>query len=267
MVGPHWSITWKCVGPSLGSATLGDFASVTREVAKAFLGASSLSLRDPSRRVLHGHVPDPFFFSFSPSSDAQSSSTRPKRLIRRLSDDSTLMSQRHLSQIDANPQPASNGACQGYTVPAINRGALIVSAKREPKARARSMQSANLLPHTTVTHSPKSSCVPIVLPPPTTDSADLPQDEAQSELVSSSRPPRTQHEYSLDGSDKPWLKLNVSSHASSPSSVPVFIEGDPIAGSVEVDVSKLANIQEITLSVSPHKCPISKLRRLTCQVP
>jgi hypothetical protein len=86
------------------------------------------------------------------------------------------------------------------------------------------------------------------VPLPTRDLTDLPQYEPPSS--ESPRGPHTEHEYSLYKSGKPWLTLKVLSHASLPNSLPVFIEGRTISGSVEIDVSNLTNVQEITLSVS-----------------
>jgi len=64
---------------------------------------------------------------------------------------------------------------------------------------------------------------------------------------------RSEHELGLmnnAGSYEKWTALKLFSRAASPKSLPVYIEGDTITGTLEVEASKLAKIREIKLSVS-----------------
>jgi hypothetical protein len=52
----------------------------------------------------------------------------------------------------------------------------------------------------------------------------------------------------MNSSNKPWATLKVQSAALSPGNVPVFFEGDVIAGTFELDVNK-DHILEIAIIV------------------
>jgi hypothetical protein len=75
-----------------------------------------------------------------------------------------------------------------------------------------------------------------------------------------SRRGRVKHEFHLTGGkEKPWATLKVLSNARFSNQPPVFLEGDTISGSVEVDESKLGQFQAIDVSVSDcrHKFAVS----------
>ncbi|KAJ3546756.1 hypothetical protein NM688_g5477 [Phlebia brevispora] len=59
-----------------------------------------------------------------------------------------------------------------------------------------------------------------------------------------------EHSYALDDKkDGSWFTLKISSRASSPSSLPLLVEGDPIVGSVSLALVKEAKIKSISISV------------------
>lgn len=60
----------------------------------------------------------------------------------------------------------------------------------------------------------------------------------------------TEHVYNLSsGKEKPWAILKLQSIAKSPDSIPIFLEGDEMVGSFELNVSK-EHIIEVTIVVS-----------------
>jgi len=61
---------------------------------------------------------------------------------------------------------------------------------------------------------------------------------------------RTEHAFHLPAKDKPWTTLKLVSNASSSSQPPIFVEGDDIAGVVELNVNKLESLQAVDISVS-----------------
>lgn len=59
--------------------------------------------------------------------------------------------------------------------------------------------------------------------------------------------------YTID--DQPYLTLRLRSWAPTPTSLPSFLEGQPISGRVELNLFEPDKIQEVTVSVSdfqPH---------------
>lgn len=98
--------------------------------------------------------------------------------------------------------------------------------------------------------------------PPTLDGdifADTSSRETSTELPaysrSATRPqearPLTEHTFTLETSDRvPWLVLKVKSSAPSTKGLPVFVEGQPITGEVDLRLDKPENIKSVVVSVS-----------------
>jgi hypothetical protein len=85
----------------------------------------------------------------------------------------------------------------------------------------------------------------------TTPSAARPPLSPQT--ISTSKAPAldTEHHYSLETSNhKAWVTLAVKSRASSANSLPLFVDGDDIAGVVTFDLKKAESVKGVTLSVS-----------------
>ena len=58
------------------------------------------------------------------------------------------------------------------------------------------------------------------------------------------------HTYSLkDGRGRAWLILNVASRAPSPFCLPQLYEGEPVRGSVEVDLEKETQVKAVDIMV------------------
>ena len=73
----------------------------------------------------------------------------------------------------------------------------------------------------------------------------------------------TEHKFTLDSPDgRHWLILRVKSNAPSTKGLPVYVEGQPIIGTVELRLDKPENIKAVVVSVSSEICSwISRLTR------
>lgn len=70
-----------------------------------------------------------------------------------------------------------------------------------------------------------------------------------SKAPGSSKAP-VEHVYTTeDGKGRPWLTLNIASKASSPSHLPLLLEGEPIVGTVSLDLTEDAKIKSVSISV------------------
>ncbi len=90
--------------------------------------------------------------------------------------------------------------------------------------------------------------------PPSFDSVmnspeDLPAYSSLTPASGSSKPP-VDHVYKVeDSKGRQWLTLKVASKASSPSHLPLLLEGEPIIGAVSLDLEEVAKIKSVTISV------------------
>ena len=80
-------------------------------------------------------------------------------------------------------------------------------------------------------------------------------DSFQDAAVLLSRAPRlSTHVYGirkkLDGPE--WLILRVTSRSKSPDKLPLCIEGDPVVGSVELNLERETVVRNVTVTVSAH---------------
>lgn len=70
---------------------------------------------------------------------------------------------------------------------------------------------------------------------------------------------RTEHIYTLTGlrKSKPWATLRLKSDASLPDSPPIWIEGQPIKGNLQLSLEKGHGIESVTFNVSyPAQSPL-----------
>ena len=80
--------------------------------------------------------------------------------------------------------------------------------------------------------------------------ADVPKSTAKP-TTSATSIWQTKHTYSLNTSKGiPWLKLLASSRAPSIKTLPVFLEGDVISGSVDVELDKPESCKGVSITVS-----------------
>lgn len=90
-------------------------------------------------------------------------------------------------------------------------------------------------------------------PPSFSVATDLPQyspDQRPAPAQSRSRV-QVEHVYSLNNSkDKPWVILKVNSWSPSAKSLPMFLDGDIITGSVEISLDKPESAKGVTIGVS-----------------
>lgn len=81
-------------------------------------------------------------------------------------------------------------------------------------------------------------------------SAELPAYSRTAAVQQVARP-LTEHKFTLDAPEgNPWLVLKVKSNAPSTKGLPVFVEGQPIAGVVELQLDKPENIKAVVILVS-----------------
>lgn len=81
-------------------------------------------------------------------------------------------------------------------------------------------------------------------------SAELPAYSRTAAVQQVARP-LTEHTFTLDVPEgNPWLVLKVKSNAPSTKGLPVFVEGQPIAGVVELQLDKPENIKAVVILVS-----------------
>lgn len=74
----------------------------------------------------------------------------------------------------------------------------------------------------------------------------------QQDAGSSSSGGLTEHHRFLEtAKGKKWLGLSVKSRSPVAASMPIFVEGDTISGSVHIDLDKSESSRGITISVSP----------------
>ena len=70
----------------------------------------------------------------------------------------------------------------------------------------------------------------------------------------------TERVYTLETSKKPWASLKVKSRSINAASIPRIVQGEPITGTVELDLEKTDHIQAVTVAVS--KSQISHFRHV-----
>lgn len=58
----------------------------------------------------------------------------------------------------------------------------------------------------------------------------------------------------VDAKNKPWAYLKVRSRANAPGKLPMFFDGDDIAGSLDLDLAKPEKIHSIAVQVSLPLC-------------
>lgn len=101
------------------------------------------------------------------------------------------------------------------------------------------------LPSYTTVHEQQADPPP---PPPSAPTAARPPSTSP---TAPSQVLRTECSRALEtAKGKRWLQLFVKSRASTPASLPVFFEGDVIAGRVELDLDKAEGCKGITIRVS-----------------
>ena len=69
----------------------------------------------------------------------------------------------------------------------------------------------------------------------------------------------TAHVYNVYGNRgvKQWFMLHVKSRARAPESLPYFLQGDPIAGSVDLDLPQETTIRSVSVHVRCVPCALS----------
>jgi hypothetical protein len=61
---------------------------------------------------------------------------------------------------------------------------------------------------------------------------------------------QSEHSYALESKSRKWLSLFVKSHANTPTSLPVFLEGDVISGRVELHLERAETVKGIIIAVN-----------------
>lgn len=79
------------------------------------------------------------------------------------------------------------------------------------------------------------------------EDSELPSYRAASALPQVHGQP--EHSYALESKNHKWLSLFVKSRANSPTSQPMFLQGDVISGRVDLHLEKAETVKGITIAV------------------
>ncbi|KAJ6576650.1 hypothetical protein DFH09DRAFT_1149931 [Mycena vulgaris] len=73
---------------------------------------------------------------------------------------------------------------------------------------------------------------------------------------------RTEHKYSLETKGRPWLFIFVKSRSPNAASPPFYLEGDTIAGRVELDLDKAESSKGITIGIQAGATAVGQEEQL-----
>jgi hypothetical protein len=63
---------------------------------------------------------------------------------------------------------------------------------------------------------------------------------------------RTEHKYFLETKGRPWLLIFIKSRAANAGSLPYFLQGDTVAGRVELDIEKAESFKAVSVAVGRY---------------
>ncbi|KAJ7761956.1 hypothetical protein DFH07DRAFT_956974 [Mycena maculata] len=73
---------------------------------------------------------------------------------------------------------------------------------------------------------------------------------------------RTEHKCSLENAGKPWLLMFISSRSPSAASAPFFLEGDTVAGRVELNLDKAEGLKGISIAIQAGATSVGQEEKL-----
>ncbi|KAJ6531969.1 hypothetical protein B0H19DRAFT_463033 [Mycena capillaripes] len=73
---------------------------------------------------------------------------------------------------------------------------------------------------------------------------------------------RTEHKYSLETKGRPWLFIFIKSRAANAGSLPFFVQGDTVAGRVELDIDKAESLKGISVGLAAGATAVGQEEQL-----
>ncbi|KAK7016285.1 hypothetical protein R3P38DRAFT_2993497 [Favolaschia claudopus] len=94
------------------------------------------------------------------------------------------------------------------------------------------------------------------------DKEELPGYTARSPTSTSAGGYRTEHKYSLETKGRPWLFNFLKSRAPKEASLPFFMQGDTVAGRVELDLDKSESFKSISVAIQAGSTAVGQEEQL-----